>query len=64
MPAGFAAELLSDGGAPAGVVEFAKLNKPPGFVVAGVVEPAGAEEAGAVEPKMDGPPAAPKVFPG
>ena len=47
--------LLSDGGGPAGVVEFPKLNKPAGFVVAGVVDPTGAEVEGVVVPKIEDP---------
>jgi hypothetical protein len=45
--------VLSAGGGPAGVVEFEKLNNPPGFVGAGVVEPVGAELAAL--PNNDGP---------
>lgn len=45
---------MSAGGGPAGVVEFAKLNRPPGFDVAGVVDPAGAEEEGVPAPNGDG----------
>jgi hypothetical protein len=46
--------LVSAGGGPAGVVEFVKLNRPPGFDVAGVVDPAGAEEEGVVAPNDEG----------
>lgn len=55
IPAGFPPALLSEGGGPAGVVEFPKLNKPPGFVVAGVVDPTGAEVEGVIEPKGEDP---------
>jgi hypothetical protein len=46
--------LLSAGGGPAGVVEFARLNKTPGFDVAGVVDPVGAEEDDVAGPNDDG----------
>ena len=59
--------LLSEGGGPAGVVEVPKLNKLPGFVVAGVVDPTGAEVEGVVEPKGEDPevrPPPPNRLPG
>ena len=46
--------LASAGGGPAGVVEFVKLNRPPGFDVAGVVDPTGAEDEGVTAPNGDG----------
>jgi hypothetical protein len=46
--------LVTAGGGPAGVVEFVKLNRPPGFDVAGVVDPAGAEEEGVAAPNGEG----------
>jgi len=51
--------LASEGGGPAGVVEFVKLNRPPGFDVAGVVDPAGAEDEGVTAPNGDGAEAVP-----
>ena len=46
--------LVSAGGGPAGVVEFVKLNRPPAFDVAGVVDPAGADGEGVAAPNGDG----------
>lgn len=46
--------LASAGGGPAGVVEVVKLNVPPGFDVAGVVDPAGAEEERVAAPNGEG----------
>lgn len=54
MPGALLPVLLSAGGGPAGVVEFVKLNNPPGFDGAGVVDPAGADEEGIVAPNGDG----------
>lgn len=45
--------LVPAGGGPAGVVEFVKLYRPPGFDVAGVVDPAAAEE-GVAAPNGEG----------
>lgn len=51
-PVALVPALFSAGGGPAGVVEFAKVNRLPGFDVAGVVDPAGAEDDGVAAPNV------------